>query len=95
MRGTTIKNDVSLTCMEMIDPAMGWFEIFEVPTFVIDKVTVENNEYIDNSSDRASHLFNNTWLSRYPITCKLVFEKIYEFKRDFTTLKKDLDIKYI
>ena len=24
-----------------------------------------------------------------------MFEKIYEFKRDFTTLKKDLDIKYI
>ena len=64
MGGTTIKNGVSITCTEMIDPAMAWFEINKVPTFDIDKAMGTNNEYIDKSSERASQLFNNTWLRR-------------------------------
>ena len=36
--GAIIKNDGSLTYMKIIDPAMGWFEIFKVPTFYLDKV---------------------------------------------------------
>ena len=28
-----IKSDFSLTCMIMIEPAMGWFEIVNVPVF--------------------------------------------------------------
>ena len=31
----------------MIDPATGWLEIVEIPTFDLDKVTVGNDEYID------------------------------------------------
>ena len=42
-----INNDVSLTSMKIIDPATGWFEIFEVPTFDLDKVKNWNDEYID------------------------------------------------
>ena len=30
MFGTIIKNNVSLTCMNMIDPATVWFEIIEI-----------------------------------------------------------------
>ena len=41
--GAIIKNNVSLTFMIMIDPATGWFKIFEVPTFDIDKETGGNN----------------------------------------------------
>ena len=41
--GTFIKNNYSLTCMTIIDPAMGWFEIFEVPTFELDEVTGGND----------------------------------------------------
>ena len=37
----------NLACMKMINPAMGWFEIIEVPTFDLDGVTVGNNKYID------------------------------------------------
>ena len=28
---TIIKNNVSITCMTMIDPATGWFKISEIP----------------------------------------------------------------
>ena len=45
--GAIIKNNVSLTCLKMIDPATGWFEIVEMPTYDLDEVTGGNNEYTD------------------------------------------------
>ena len=42
----TIKNNVGLTWMKMINPAMGWFEIFEVLTFDLNEETGGNDEYI-------------------------------------------------
>ena len=38
-----IKNNFSLTCMTMIDPAMGWFEIVKVPTYDLDEVSGGND----------------------------------------------------
>ena len=46
--------------MTMIDPAMGWFQIFEVLTYDRNEVTGSNDEYIDNLSTRKIQLFNNT-----------------------------------
>ena len=80
--------------MTMIDPAIGWFEIIEIPTFNLDEVKAGYDEYIDKSSDRVSQLFKNTWLCRYPYPCKFVFDNGSEFKKDFTTLLKDFYIKY-
>ena len=45
----------------MIDPATGWFEIFKIPTFDLEEVALDNDEYIDTSSARVSQMFNNTW----------------------------------
>ena len=45
--GTIIRKNDSLTCMTMIDPATGWINIFEIPTFDLEEVTLGNNEYID------------------------------------------------
>ena len=45
--GTAIRKNASLTCMTMIDPDTGWFEIFEIPTFDLEEVTIGNDEYID------------------------------------------------
>ena len=45
--GYIIKNNVSLTCMKMIDPDTYWFEVVKVPTYDIDEVTVGNDECID------------------------------------------------
>ena len=39
----TTKNYISITCMKIIDPAMGWFEIVKVMAFDIDKVTARND----------------------------------------------------
>ena len=81
--------------MTIINPAMGWFEIVEVPTFDLYEVTGGNDEYIDKSSARVSQLFNNTWLCRYPRPRKLVFDNGSEFTHDFTLLIKDLNIKIV
>ena len=58
--GSIIRKNVSLTCMMIIDPATGWFKIVQIPTFDLEEVTIGNDEYIDESSARVSHLFNNT-----------------------------------
>ena len=41
---TVIQNNVSLTCMTMIDPSTGWFEIVQIPTFDLEEATVGNDE---------------------------------------------------
>ena len=50
--------------MTMIDPATGWFEIVEIPTFDLEEVKIVNDEYIYKSSTRVTKLFNNTWICR-------------------------------
>ena len=45
--GTVIQNNTSLTCMTMIDPATGWFDIVKIPTFDLDEVALGNDECID------------------------------------------------
>ena len=90
---TFIRNNDSLTCMMMIDPATSQFKIADIPTFDLEEVTIGNDEYMDKSSARVIQLFNSTWLCRYPCPQKVVFENGSEFKRDFTLLLKDFDIK--
>ena len=93
--GTVIRNNARLTCMTIIDLATGWFGIVEIPIFDLEEVIIGNDEYIDKSSARVSQLFNNTWLSRYLRPRKVVFDNGSEFKRDFTPMLKDFDIKTV
>ena len=79
-----IRKNSSLTFMKIIDPSTGWFEIFKIPTFDLNKVMAGNDEYIDKSSDRVSQLLNNTWLCRYPRPQKVVFDNGYKFEQYFT-----------
>ena len=58
--GSVIKNNVSLACMTILDPIMGWFEIFKMPIYDLDEVMGSNYLCIDKSSSRLSQLFNNT-----------------------------------
>ena len=44
--GAIIQNDDSLTCMTMVDPVTGWFEVVKILTFDLDEVTAGNDEYI-------------------------------------------------
>ena len=85
-----------LTCMIMLDPVTGWFEIVEVHSYLIDQVVhkkITTETIIDKSATRISQLFEQTWLSRYPRPKKVVFDNGSEFKKDFVLLLKDLFIK--
>ena len=79
----------------MVDPAIGSFEIFEIPTFDLDEVTSGNDEYIDKLYDRVSQIFNKTLICRYPRPRKFVFDNGYEFKLDFFPLLNYFDIKHV
>ena len=50
--------------MTMIDPATGWLEIVEIPTFDLKEVRIGNDKYIYKSSARVIQLLNNIWLCR-------------------------------
>ena len=60
-----IKNvELRLTCMTMIDPVTGWFEIAEVPNYIVnDLVNQTTQENVDKSSARISRIFDQVWLS--------------------------------
>ena len=87
---------LQLTCMTMLDPVTGWFEIVEVPSYITNQVKnnkVTTETIIDKSAARISRLFEQTWLSRYPRPKTVIFDNGSEFKRDFVPLLKDLSIK--
>ena len=77
----------------MIDPAIIWFKISDIPIFDLEEVELGSDEYIYKSSAGVSQLFNNTWLCRYLRPRKVVFDNSSEFKWDFTPLLKYFDIK--
>ena len=80
--------------MTILDPVTRWFELVEVPNYIIqdlkNKTTKEN---IDKSSARISRLFDQVWLSRYPRPKEVIFDNGSEFKKDFVPLLKDWSIK--
>ena len=45
--GTVIRNNASLSCMTIIDPATGRFEFVEIPMFGLEEVTLGHGENID------------------------------------------------
>ena len=61
-----------------MDPATYWFEIAEIT---------------DKTSARISQIFNNTLLSRYPRSGKVIFDNGNEVKKDFLPLLKEFSIK--
>ena len=93
--GTAIQNNYSLTCTTMIELATCWFEIVEIPTFDLEEVKIGNDECIYKSSAGVSLLFNNTWICIYPRPQMFVFDNGSKFKRDFTPLLKDFNIKTV
>ena len=61
-------------------------------TYDLNDVLGVNDECIGKSSVRVIQFFNITFLSRYPLTLKGVFDNGSEFKRDFNPLLKGFDI---
>lgn len=92
-------------CMTMIDPATGWFEVVELPTveiFRISRTKDENgdcvkvkvpDEVFDKTSAQISRLFNRAWLSRYPRPREVICDNGSEFKLHFKELLEAYQIK--
>jgi len=79
---TIVDNEYNLTCMTFLDPVTGWFEIAEVPQYLIKDINTEEFRLnIDKSSARISQIFNNVWLSRYPQPQKVIFIVVQNLKR--------------
>lgn len=76
---TCTGNTLKLSCKTMIDPSIGCLEITEMKD-------------TNNSADTFG-IFNNTWLSRYPHSKKIIYNNGVEFKRDFEPLLKAYGIK--
>jgi len=93
--GSIQTKTLQLTCMTMLDPVTGWFEIVEVPSYIAEHVKDKslNDFIIDKSSARIGRLFDQTWLSRYPRPKEVIFDNGSEFKKDFVPLLKDWSIK--
>ena len=92
--GSIIEVNLQLTCMTMIDRVTGWFEIVEVPNYIVEDLQNKTTrESVDKTSARLSRLFDQTWLSRYPRPNKVIFDNGSEFKKDFVPLLKDWSIK--
>ena len=89
---TVICNNASLEYTTMIDPATGWFEIVEIPTFDLGEVALGNDKFIDKSSARFIQIFNNTCPCRYPHPRKVMFGNGSDFKQDFTHLLEKFNI---
>ena len=77
----------------MIDPATRWFEIVEIPTFDLEEVALGDDEYTNKSFSRVIQMFNKIWLCRHPRPRKFMFENGSNFKRYFTPLIEEFDIK--
>ena len=71
---------LKLTCMTILDPSTGWFEIAQVPYYSIDEVKEDKEDFIDKTSARISKIFEQTWLSRYPRPEEVVCDNGSEFK---------------
>ena len=83
--------ELRLTCMTMVDPVTGWFEIVEVPNYII--LDVENKltvEAVDKSSARISRLFDQVWLSRYPRPRRVIFDNGFRIQERFCTIAQRL-----
>jgi hypothetical protein len=73
------KNEVSLQCLTMIDPATGWFEIVDIP---------------NKRADEVVQLLEFTWLSRYPWPTEVVMDKGSKFMAEVRdTLENQYGIK--
>jgi len=87
--------------LTMIDPALSWFEIVELPTiyWLITKKENGNErtikeEIFDKSSDQIAQLVNKIWLYRYPRCRYLIYNNGSEFKLHFETLCDSHGIKH-
>ena len=62
------KNDYELSCLTMIDPATGWFEMARLP---------------DKTAISVAQQAEITWFTRYPWPQKIIYDRGTEFMKNF------------
>ncbi len=74
-------SSINFTALTMINPALSWFKVVELPTItwlmtrtVNGKEKVIDEEIFDKSSDRINWLVNKIWLCRYPQCHYLIYD---------------------
>ena len=73
------KEETTLHCLTMIDPATGWFEIAEIPT---------------KRADDMVNILEFNWLTRYPWPTEIVMDRGKEFQAEVSeTLHHEYGIK--
>ena len=72
--GTNKKNEATLHCLTMIDPATGWFEIKEIPS---------------KSADEVANVLEMTWFTRYPWPAEVIMDRGKEFRAEVEKLLRD------
>ena len=68
------KNEKTLWCLSMIDPATGWVEVVKVP---------------NKCSFTVATLFKQTWLCRYPWPEDVILDHGQEFMGEIITMLRD------
>ncbi len=74
-------SQIDFMALTMINPALSWFEIPELPIITwLDRQTVNGKELLttdkifDKTLDCTAKLVNKTWFSRYPRCCYLMYD---------------------
>ena len=77
------KTVLGFMCLTMINPAIPWFEIVELPTTEV-QVVCKSEEIVKISIDKSSacmtHLFNKPWLSCCPRANNIIYDSGSKFK---------------
>lgn len=68
------KENLTLHCVTMIDPATGWFEMKEIP---------------NKRPDEIANIVEQTWFTRYPWPNQIIFDRGTEFMAEFATTCKN------
>ena len=64
------KTKIQLSATTMIYPGTGWFEMKEIKTKRVDVI---------------AHVVEQKWITRYPLSSKIIIEKV-EFMADFSDM---------
>ena len=65
------RNETTLYCLTMIDPATGWFEIAEVPT---------------RRADNIVNILEFSWLTCYPWPTEIIMDRGKEFQAEVSDI---------
>ncbi len=92
---------IDFMALTMIHPATSWFKVVELPLVRRLKTITVNckessiiEEIFDKTSEHIARIVKETWLSRYPRCCYIIYDNGGEFKLNFEYLCETYGIKH-